>query len=293
MQIITTKIELQQTVSEFKKNGKSIGFVPTMGALHEGHISLINCSTKGNDYTVSSLFVNPTQFNNPEDLKKYPRTFEQDKKMLEAAKCDILFMPEISEMYPEGDKKPFYDFGEIATVMEGRFRPGHFDGVAQIVGKLFELVRPTKAYFGQKDFQQLAIVNMLNDKYLSHLKIEVVPCKIIREKDGLAMSSRNLRLTKDQRKSATIISQTLFEIEKETRRKRIDELIKQAQEKISSDKNLKLEYLEIVDNKSLKSVSDWNESKNLTACIAVYNGTIRLIDNINLPSSDYLRYSGK
>jgi len=281
MEIFRTTKSLQNKILSIKKEGKTIGFVPTMGALHEGHISLIDRSVKENDFTVASLFVNPTQFNNPDDLKKYPRTFDEDKQKLESAKCDILFFPTSEEMYPANEKAEQFDFGLIATVMEGQFRPGHFDGVAQIVSKLFRIVTPTRAYFGQKDFQQLAIVNNLNSNYLQDLNIEIVGCKIIREKDGLAMSSRNLRLNKDQRENASLISKTLFEAQKLQKKMNLKKLKNWVSTKINENKYLKLEYFDIVDNKNLNSIKNWTEEGKKTACIAVYCGEIRLIDNVS------------
>ncbi len=280
MEIFKTIKSLQERISFLKKEGKTIGFVPTMGALHEGHISLINRSVEENSFTVSSLFINPTQFNNSEDLEKYPRTFDEDSEKLQSAKCDILFFPSSQEMYPENEKAQQFDFGKIATVMEGRFRPGHFNGVAQIVSKLFRIVKPTRAYFGQKDFQQLAIVKKLNTNYLKELKIEIVACKIIREKDGLAMSSRNLRLNKDERQNASLISKTLFTTKELKNKMDVKNLKKWVLEKINKNKYLELEYFDIVDNQNLDSISNWDEKNNKTACIAAYCGEVRLIDNI-------------
>lgn len=280
MEIFKTVKSLQYKILLLKKEGKTIGFVPTMGALHEGHISLINRSVEENDFTVASLFVNPTQFNNPEDLKKYPRTFDEDREKLESAKCDILFFPTTEEMYPDNEKAEQFDFGQIATVMEGQFRSGHFNGVAQIVRRLFLIVTPTRAYFGQKDFQQLAIVNNLNNNYLKDLNIEIVGCKIIREKDGLAMSSRNLRLNKDERENASHISKILFEAQKLKDKMGVKKLKNWVSSKINENKYLKLEYFDIVDNKNLNSIKNWTKQNEKTACIAVYCGKIRLIDNI-------------
>ena len=283
MKIFETINSLQNKISSLKQTGKSIGFVPTMGALHEGHISLVKCSSKENDITVVSIFVNPTQFNNPEDLKKYPRTIEKDIEKLNNTKTNIIFVPSENEMYPEKDNRKF-DFGNIATVMEGKHRPGHFNGVAQIVSKLFEAVKPNIAYFGQKDFQQYAIIKQLAKKYLSNLNIKIVSCPIIRELDGLAMSSRNVRLNTEQRKNATLISQTLFKA-KETNNLKgcgttVSELKKWVVEQINANKYLQVEYFEIVDNTNLNSIKNWNENNTKVACIAVFCGKIRLIDNL-------------
>ncbi len=281
METILTIEALQYKISFLKKENKTIGFVPTMGALHKGHISLIDRSVKENDFTVSSLFVNPTQFNNPEDLGKYPRTFEADSNKLETAKCDFLFAPSTQEMYPEKDNREF-DFGSIATVMEGKHRPGHFNGVAQIVSKLFVIVKPTRAYFGEKDFQQLAIVSKLNNDYLKDLQIEIVACKIIREDDGLAMSSRNMRLNVEQRKNASLISKTLFETKTNKDKLTVENLKKMVGTKINKNQHLELEYFDIVDNKNLTSVKNWEEKNIKVACIAVFCGKVRLIDNVVL-----------
>jgi len=281
MEIFKTVKSLKEKILFLKNKGKTIGFVPTMGALHEGHISLINRSVEDNNFTVASLFVNPTQFNKPEDLQKYPRTFDEDKEKLQSAKCDILFFPSSEEMYPANEKAEQYDFGQIATVMEGEFRPGHFDGVAQIVSKLFRIVTPTKAYFGQKDFQQLAIVNNLNNNYLTDLGIEIIGCKIIREKGGLAMSSRNLRLNKKERENANIISRTLFKAQNLKNKMNIKDLKNWVSKKINENKYLQLEYFDIIDNKNLNSIKNWTDKNEKTACIAVYCGEIRLIDNVS------------
>jgi len=281
MEIFKTKADLKSAINILKNKGLEIGFVPTMGALHEGHISLVEKSFRFNQITVCSIFVNPTQFNNKEDLQKYPRTLEQDIIELEKVNCSILFLPDEKEMYPEKDERIF-DFDGIDSVMEGKFRPGHFNGVAQIVSKLFEIVTPNRAYFGIKDFQQLAIVNYLNDKYLQHLNIFIDACNIIRESDGLAMSSRNVRLLANERINAGLISKTLFEAQKIGNQKTIQELKNWVIENINKNEYLKVEYFEIVDSKSLKTIIDWNQTHNRRACIAVIVGKVRLIDNVEI-----------
>ncbi len=278
MIIARTKKELNLYLELVRKAGKTIGFVPTMGALHEGHLSLIKCSNKENNFTLVSIFVNPTQFNNSEDLKKYPRNEERDLGLLLKASCDIVFIPDVDEMYPEEDKRIF-DFGGIDKVMEGKYREGHFNGVAQIVSKLFETVRPNKAYFGRKDFQQVAIINYLNDNYLSDLGIEIVSCDIIREADGLAMSSRNQLLNESQRKSAALISETLNKYVSKFSEYTVDELKNKITEEINQDENLEVEYIDIVDDNTLQTVSEILPGKT-TVCAAVYDGKIRLIDNV-------------
>ena len=248
-----------------------------MGALHQGHLSLVENSVKECDLTVVSIFVNPTQFNNPDDLKKYPRTLEADLELLKAFKVDVVFNPEADEMYPEEDTRKF-NFGALESVMEGAHRPGHFNGVAQIVSKLFDAVKPDKAYFGEKDFQQLAIIKAMVRDY--RYPVEIVPCPIIREEDGLAMSSRNVRLNKEQRSSAVNISKALFETKALVGQMDIDSLKKQVKEKINSDPQLNIEYFEIADRNTLQPVRNWRDSTELIACIAVFAGKIRLIDNI-------------
>ncbi len=276
MKIYKTKKELQEKINSLRKSGASIGFVPTMGALHKGHLSLINCSKQECDITVVSIFVNPTQFNDKSDLKKYPRMPVEDIKKLQEIKTDILFMPDEKEMYPEKDTRVF-DFGHLDKVMEGKNRPGHFNGVAQIVSKLFDIVNPHKAFFGKKDFQQVAIIKALV-KQLNY-NIDIIPCEIVREDSGLAMSSRNLRLSKELREEAANIYKTLREAVKLSEEKLPDEVIKFVEKTINKFPNLNLEYFEIVENDSLLPVNDWSKN-NITGCIVVNVGDVRLIDNI-------------
>lgn len=273
---------ISKRIKELKDSGATIGFVPTMGALHAGHLSLIKESKAQTDYTVVSIFVNPNQFNNKNDLLTYPRTIDIDLKMLREENCDIVFIPTVEEVYPEEDKRIF-DFGYIEKIMEGKHRPCHFNGVAQVVSRLFDIVKPHKAFFGQKDFQQLVIIRMLVEKYMPESNIDIVACPIIREKDGLAMSSRNVRLNKEQRKLASEISQTLFEI----RDKIIDhklhskeQVLDYVSQKINNYDLMELEYFEIVDENTIKPIIDLQDNKKKVACIAVHVGTIRLIDNI-------------
>ena len=278
--IITRNIkEINKVIFNKKTPKKRIGFVPTMGALHDGHLSLIKCSSQENDITVVSIFVNPTQFNNKEDLRNYPRNDEKDLKKLKINSCDIVFIPEVDEMYPE-EKSIIFDFQGLDKVMEGKYREGHFNGVAQIVSKLFEIVKPDKAYFGKKDFQQAAIINYLNENYLKSLNIEIVTCDIIREEDGLAMSSRNMLLNKDQRAAASLISGTMNLFCNKYNKYSVKELISKVISEINLSPYLEVEYFDIVDNKTLKKVSEIIPGKT-TACIAVYSGEIRLIDNFS------------
>lgn len=279
MQIFHSKNSLSLTLNELRKGGKSIGFVPTMGALHEGHISLVKKAKEENDVVVISIFVNPTQFNNESDLEKYPRIPEKDVPMLKAAGGDVLFMPEVGEMYPEGAISCVKQLplGSLGEVMEAKHRPGHFDGVITVVRKLFEIVGECKAYFGQKDFQQLAVVRFLVKH--ENLPVEIVSCPIIREEDGLAMSSRNMRLTPQQRKSALVLSKALFTVEREWKSKSIPDLLQLVTAVMKEEPSVKLEYFEIADRDTLLPAK---EKKNAVACIAAYVGEVRLIDNVEL-----------
>jgi pantoate--beta-alanine ligase len=277
MQLFKTKTELDYFVQDVKVQGNKVGFIPTMGALHKGHLSLIENSKKQADITVASIFVNPTQFNDPNDLINYPRNEEKDLDLLEKAGCDAVFLPTVEEMYPEKDIRIF-DFDDIDAVMEGAHRPGHFNGVAQIVSKLFGIVKPQVAFFGQKDFQQVAIINKMVEKL--KMPVEIVACPIIRESDGLAMSSRNLLLTPEHRKQAPIIYQTLKKANEQAHQKTVTEIKSWVVETLNNTGLFRVEYFEIVDRFSLKSVEKLSAPKNNIGCIAVWAGKIRLIDNI-------------
>ena len=278
MLIVRNVAQLQSEISKVKDNGQTIGFVPTMGALHAGHIGLVERSVAENDYNVVSIFVNPTQFNNASDLEKYPRNLEADALLLEKAGCDLIFAPSIDDMYSENEQnyRFEFDFEGLDTVMEGKFRPGHFNGVVQIVSKLFTLVQPHKSYFGEKDFQQLAIIHLMTQKL--GFDIEIIDCPIVREASGLAMSSRNERLTSAQRELAASISSVLFESIKLTNNMLPAELTSWVENKIAQIEGLKLEYFEIVDAKTLQTANNWNSAT--VGCIAVFCGEVRLIDNI-------------
>ncbi len=273
---ITSVSELKETVSTLKNQGKSIGLVPTMGALHEGHLSLVKRCRKENDVVVVSVFVNPTQFNNKEDLLTYPRTEEADKKLLEAANCDIVFMPTAEEMYPEPDTRVF-NLGAVAEVMEGPMRPGHFNGVAQVVSKLFMFVEPHRAYFGEKDFQQIAVIRSMVK--LEGFNLEIVSCPIVREEDGLAKSSRNVRLSKEHRSIAPKIAETLFTSVDYAKSHTLKETQKYVIDTINGY-GMEVEYYEIVDGISMQPVTLWQDSDYIVGCITVYCGGVRLIDNI-------------
>ena len=269
--------ELKSIIVNEKSKGKTIGFVPTMGALHEGHISLVNTAGQETDYVVVSIFVNPTQFNDSEDLRNYPRDMTGDIQQLEATKCQLVFAPCVETMYPEPDTRQF-DFGGLEQVMEGRFRPGHFNGVAQVVSKLFYLVEPHMAFFGQKDFQQLVIIKTMVSQL--GMPVKVIPCPIIREHDGLAKSSRNTRLTPEQREHAPHIFSMLREATGKTGVMSVEDIKQWIVEKVDKDPFLETEYFEIVNNESLQPIQNWNQPGEKTGCIAVFCGKIRLIDNI-------------
>ncbi len=277
MKVVNSKNELISLINGYKKEKKTIGFVPTMGALHNGHLSLVNTCRENCDITVVSVFVNPTQFNDPNDLKTYPRTPEKDAALLESAGCDLAFFPSVQEIYPEKDTRKF-DFGYLETVMEGAKRPGHFNGVGQVVSRLFDIVRPDKAFFGMKDFQQVAIIkNMV--KQLQY-PIEIVPCPIVREESGLALSSRNALLDEEHKKNAPHIYATLKKARNLASQMSVAELKKWITDEINNNPCLKTEYVEIVDDTTLKIINNWEEKGTKVACVAVYAGKVRLIDNI-------------
>lgn len=277
MKLVHTVAELKAAIELQKEKGNTIGFVPTMGALHEGHLSLVRKAGAESNFVVVSIFVNPTQFNNKEDLERYPRTLETDAKMLESTVCDLVFAPSIQEVYPEEDTRVF-EFGNLGNVMEGVHRPGHFNGVAQVVSKLFDMVQPQKAFFGLKDFQQLAIINKMVEQL--KLSVEIVPCPIVREKDGLAMSSRNTLLSPEQRENARVISRTLFEAVERAKQNSVEEISKWVIETINQNPYLETEYFEIVDDKELMPITSWDQPVNKIGCVAVHCGKVRLIDNI-------------
>ncbi|NVO08444.1 MAG: pantoate--beta-alanine ligase [Bacteroidales bacterium] len=274
--VISTISETKKVLENHRSTGKTIGFVPTMGALHQGHISLVNRAVNENDTVIVSLFVNPTQFNDKSDLKNYPRTPESDIKLLKESGVHYIFMPSEQEIYPEKDTRVF-DFGLLDKVMEGEHRPGHFNGVAQVVSRLFDIVEPHRAYFGQKDFQQLAIIRYLVKQL--KLKIEIIACPILRESDGLAMSSRNLLLEPDKRKSAPIIYKTLSEARNKVNELSVKDLIYWVIANINKDPNLAVEYFSLVDSETLQPISNWEDSSSVIGCIAVKAGNVRLIDN--------------
>jgi pantoate--beta-alanine ligase len=281
MTVFDKQTELKANLQSFLQDKKTIGFVPTMGALHEGHLSLMSESLKNNDYTVVSIFVNPTQFNNPDDLKKYPRTLEIDVEKIKTLSPEIIvYAPSVDDIYEGKTTSKSFDYDGLEFQMEGKHRPGHFDGVGTIVKKLFEIVNPTNAYFGEKDFQQLAIVRKLVQK--NNMAVNIVGCKIFREANKLAMSSRNERLSADERAKATIIYKTLTEAKKLFGTKTANEVTNWVVKKFKNQSLFELEYFEIADEQTLLTCKRKSKTKNYRAFIAVFVNNIRLIDNISL-----------
>ncbi|MFT4524935.1 MAG: pantoate--beta-alanine ligase [Bacteroidia bacterium] len=279
MQIIDRCEALSELLNMVRNDGKKVHFIPTMGALHEGHVSLLTNALDSNAITVVSVFVNPSQFNKSKDLHNYPRTFEADKKKLKDAGCHIMFFPSVKEVYPDS-QIPNFDLEGLDTLMEGEFRPGHFQGVVQVVDRLFSIIQPDKAFFGQKDFQQLAVVQHMMKK-LGH-QTEVLGCPTIREASGLAMSSRNMLLSDEALTNASIIYTTLENIKDGYKKgSTIDVLINQAKSDINSIIGFELEYLEIVNPGSLDRINE-NQNKTAVACVAAYVEGVRLIDNLML-----------
>lgn len=279
MKVVHTIVELQNDLFCLRKENKLIGFVPTMGALHEGHASLVKESVKENDITVVSVFLNPTQFNDKNDLVNYPRTLEADCKLLEKVGADFVFAPSVEEMYPTEDKRHF-EYPPVSTVMEGAHRPGHFNGVCQVVSRLFYIVRPDRAYFGEKDWQQIAVIKCMV-KALG-IKVQVVECPIIREKDGLAMSSRNTLLAADERAIAPNIYKALKSSVAYAKNHTVEETHKKVVDEINAVDGLDVEYFSIVDGDTLQDIASWDDTKYAVGCITVFCGKtpIRLIDHI-------------
>lgn len=280
MKVLDKISVLNKTLQKHRDRKESLGFVPTMGALHKGHMSLFEQASRENDVVIGSIFVNPIQFNNEEDLAKYPRTLSEDIRKLEQQGCDYVFTPSVEEIYPEPVNEKF-DFGKLENVMEGKFRPGHFNGVAVVVRRLLEIVQPHKAYFGKKDYQQLQIVRKLVD--MTNLDIEIVPVPISREPDGLALSSRNLRLKPEEREVAPAIYRIMREAKSnlqqfDTPKQMKDWGLKQ----LNQYDVLEPEYFEIVDMDTLEPIKQWSDTSRCILCVAVYAGKIRLIDNITL-----------
>ncbi|MBE6305435.1 MAG: pantoate--beta-alanine ligase [Bacteroidales bacterium] len=279
MKVIRKADELRAWSAEQRAAGLTLGFVPTMGALHDGHLSLVARARENNDAVAVSVFVNPTQFNNPDDLKTYPRTEEADLAKLKAAGVDVAFVPTVEEMYPEPDTRVF-ELGPVAEVMEGKMRPGHFNGVAQVVSRLFVMVNPTHAYFGEKDFQQIAVIRKMVDLEGGFGGLQIVDVPIKREADGLAMSSRNVRLTPELRAVAPGIYKALQAGVEYARNHSVEETTEYVVNQINTIDGLETEYFQIVDGKTCQPISDWSESEMPVGCVTVFAGDVRLIDNI-------------
>ena len=281
MKIIKKIVDLQNELFDIRKEGKSVGLVPTMGALHEGHASLVKRSVKENDVTVVSVFLNPTQFNDQGDLDRYPRTLEADCKLLEECGADYCLAPSVEEMYPVADNRHF-EFPPVSTVMEGAKRPGHFNGVCQVVSRLFYIVRPDRAYFGEKDWQQIAVVKQLVKFIGMQDKLQIVECEIVRDEDGLAKSSRNTLLAADERKIAPNIYKALKDSVDYAKKNSVKDTHDKVVADINAVDGLEVEYFEIVDGNTLQAVSDWKDSDYVVGCITVYCGKtpIRLVDHI-------------
>ena len=277
MNIVHTIKDLQAALEALRAQGKTVGLVPTMGALHAGHASLVKRCVAENDVTVVSVFVNPTQFNDKNDLAKYPRTLDADCRLLEACGATFAFAPSVEEMYPEPDTRHF-SYAPLDTVMEGAFRPGHFNGVCQVVSKLFDIVKPDRAYFGEKDFQQLAIIREMVRQM--HFPLEIVGCPIVREEDGLALSSRNMRLSAEERQQALHISKTLFESRDYAATHTVAETQRFVEDSIAAVSGLRLEYFELVDGDTLQKIANWEDTDYAVGCITVFCGEVRLIVNI-------------
>ena len=277
MIVYRTKTDLTGHLLSLQNEGKSIGLVPTMGALHQGHMSLVEKAATENDVVVVTIFLNPTQFNDPSDLDLYPKTLDQDLELLRQLEADLVFVPAVKEMYPNEDTQVF-DLGGLDKVMEGKLRPGHFNGVAQIVSKLFLMIRPHRAYFGQKDFQQLVVIHRLVE--ILDMNLTIVSCPIIRENDGLAMSSRNTRLSKEERKLAPFIYETLVHASELMEALSPSQLKEWVILQFKKQSTFKLEYFEIVEDKGLIPIVKWDEEVNKVACLAVLLGGVRLIDNL-------------
>lgn len=279
MKIFSTIRELQRYLNKERKNGRPVGFVPTMGALHEGHLSLVARSVTENGLTVCSIFVNPAQFNNRKDLANYPRTTDRDLKLLENSGCDVAFTPVVEEMYPESETdESDFDFGLLDTILEGKYRPGHFKGVVTIVKKLFSIIEPARAYFGKKDYQQLLIISEMVKKL--NMPVAIVPCPIVREPDGLAMSSRNMRMSIGERQVAPLIYEVLSEVKEKAGTIPVKKLKEWAAKKINHEPLFSVEYIEIADKRTLLPIENWKSMENAMVLAAVHLNDIRLIDNL-------------
>jgi pantoate--beta-alanine ligase len=280
MKVFSSKTELKKALSTLAVGGKSVALVPTMGALHNGHLALVYMAREKADIVVCSIFVNPTQFNNSNDLKKYPRTIADDLQKLESVRCDFVFVPSVDEIYPYGPISQKYDLGVLDKVMEGEFRPGHFDGVATVVSRLFDLVEPNIAIFGDKDFQQVAVIKRMVE--LDQHKVEIIASPIIREESGLAMSSRNTRLSVERRNMADCIYQALHWVKNCWKEFTPEALSQELINRINSNAGFEVEYAVFCDAESLEPVSNWEDAKHVQLCVVVYCEEVRLLDNLSI-----------
>jgi len=277
LRIFNTIKSLQEYLQNLRQQGKTIGLVPTMGALHQGHLSLLQQAKAANDVAVCSIFVNPTQFNDPKDLEKYPRPIDSDTEKLQSAGCDVLFSPAVDEMYAQNEQWHL-NLGELEHLLEGKFRPGHYQGVTQVVYKLFDIVKPNTAFFGQKDYQQFLVISKM--VALLNLPVKLIMCHIVREADGLAMSSRNIHLSTADRRHALVLSRSLFWVKEHFDKADLATLKQQAEEMINAEEGTSLEYFEIADGQTLQPAKQ--DSKQIVALVAARVGNTRLIDNVIL-----------
>ena len=272
--------DLRKYLDSQTKKQDTIGFVPTMGALHDGHLSLIKMSKKENQITVCSIFINPTQFNDPDDFKNYPETIENDIALLNSVPCDILFLPDVDEVYPDGlNITKHYDLGNLEAILEGKYRPGHFQGVCKVVHRLLEIVKPTRLYIGQKDYQQCKVITRLLELIKNEIALELIICPTLREADGLAMSSRNLRLNGEERKMAKRIFDTLISIRNDIAPGKV-EVLKEKAYQVLQEAGFKIDYLEIADANTLETIDSWDGIQKIVTLIAASIGNVRLIDNM-------------
>lgn len=281
MELFERVVDLRSRLDNIAANGKTVGFVPTMGALHAGHVSLVKRCGEENDFCVVSIFVNPTQFNDPKDLRNYPRNLEKDLALLKNTSCQLIFAPAESEIYPEPDNRVF-PIGSLEEVMEGKHRPGHFQGVAKVVSKLFDIVKPNRAYFGEKDYQQIAVIRRMLE--ITGQPVEIISCPILREQDGLALSSRNMLLTPEHRRQAPLIAKTLLEARNKATEMSVKDLAQWVVDQINANPLLKVEYFEVANAKTLIPINDWQKGELAVGCIAVQAGNVRLIDNVKFDS---------
>lgn len=291
MRTITTNSELNDLYTDIQSTNTQIGFVPTMGALHDGHLSLLTRAKAENDLVVVSIFVNPTQFNDPTDLEKYPRTLASDANKLATAGCDVLFAPSVDEVYGESLEKKPVDYGPLTAILEGAKRPGHYDGVVQVVRRLFEIVRPNKAYFGKKDFQQVAIISEMVRR--EALPVNIIPCDLIRDENGLALSSRNVLLSEESKQQALALVDTLRAMKDKYPHQSPEELEAWGRNQLNDNPHVDLEYLEVLDGRNFEKPKEWDHFNSPMALVAAFVGGVRLIDNMEFIVGDEVKKTAK